>query len=122
MQPEITIELNQLAIVTALVVGFAFLLGLHPFKKKQRLVLSSPENMSLWTAGDYFTFVNSLILSSKSLEQLQKTMDLIDGYFDKPFRVPISSVEVKKNYQRLLESYCEMERKFENIPLELCKN
>lgn len=110
------------AFVTALVIIAAFIIGAHPFKKKKRLVLASATNPNLWTAGDYYIFLNSLIRASKTLEDLQETMPLIEGYFDKAFRVPVSTGDRKKNYARLLESYCEMESQFELIPVTLCKN
>jgi hypothetical protein len=110
------------AFVTALVIIAAFIIGAHPFKKKKRLVLASATNPNLWTAGDYYIFLNSLIRASKTLEDLQETMQLIEGYFDKVFRVPVSTGERKKYYARLLETYCEMESKFELIPVTLYKN
>jgi hypothetical protein len=115
--------LNAVAGVTVFLIAIAFIIGMHPFKSKKRLVVvRREEETKLWTAGDYFTFLNSLILASKTLEELQKTMPLIDGYYDKAFRVPISTADRKVYYSRLLESYCEMESKFELIPVQLCKN
>jgi hypothetical protein len=122
MQPEIAIELNHLAIVIALVLVFAFIIGLHPFKKKRRLVLAATIDHNIWMAGDYYMYLNSLIRASKALEELQQTMPLIEAYYDKEFRVPISKAVRKDYYARLLQSYCDMEIKFGKIPVILCKN
>jgi hypothetical protein len=118
----LVLNFAQIVFIALLLIGFAFVFDAHPFKKKQRLVVGSNENQNLWTAGDYFTFVNSLIKASNSMEELQKVEPLIDGYFDKPFRVPISNADVKKYYARLLESYCEAEAKVQLTTGELCKN
>jgi hypothetical protein len=113
---------THVAICTVLILLAALVLGTHPFKKKKRLVLAAPADLNLWTAGDYYMFLNSLIRASKSLEELQKNMPLIDGYFDKCFRVPISTIDRKRYYSRLLESYCQKENELMQIPIELCKN
>lgn len=108
--------------VTVMVIAAAFLIGAHPFKSKRRLVLAPAQDPNLWTAPDYYMFLNSLIKASKSLKELQDTMPLIEGYYDKEFRVPISTADRKDYYARLLNTYCQIELKFENIPVEHCKN
>jgi hypothetical protein len=113
---------THVAISTVLIIVAALILGTHPFKKKRRLVLAAETDPNLWTAGDYYIFLNSLILASKTLEELQKNMPLIDGYFDKGFRVPISAIERKRYYISLLDSYCKKENKLTQIPVEVCKN
>jgi hypothetical protein len=110
------------AFVTAFIILFAFALGAHPFKSKKRLVLASAENLNLLTAGDYFTFLSSIIRSSPTLEKLNETMPLIDGFFDKQYRVPISNNQLKQYYARLLEVYCNRENELTTIPVELCNN
>src|ERR1044072_7128809 len=110
------------AIVTALVISFAFLIGAHPFKKKRRLILAAETDQNLWTAGDYYMFLSSLIRASKTSRELQETMPLIDAYYDKVFRVPISTKDRKDYYARLLNTYCSKEIEFEKIPVVLCKN
>jgi hypothetical protein len=115
--------LNAVACVTVFVLSIALIIGLHPFKSRKRLVVVRlEEETTMWTAGDYFMFLNSLIRASKNVEELQETMVHIERYYDKAFRVPISTRDRKEYYARLLESYCEMESKFEMIPVELCKN
>jgi hypothetical protein len=108
--------------VTIMVIAFAFLIGLHPFKTKKRLVLASPGDQNLWTAGDYYMFLNSLIRASRTPDELKGTMALIEGYYDKQFRVPVSTFDRKEYYARLLNTYCKKEIEFETIPVELCKN
>ena len=108
--------------VTVMVIAAAFLIGAHPFKEKKRLVLAPAEDPNLWTAGDYFTFLSSMVRSSPTLEELSETMPLIEGFFDKPFRVPISNYQLKRYYARLLEVYCAREKELGHIPVALCKN
>jgi hypothetical protein len=110
------------AFVTVFVIIAAFAIGAHPFKKKKRLVLAKAEDPALLTAGDYFTFLSSIVRSSPTLEKLNKTMPLIEGFFDKKYRVPISNHQLKQYYARLLEVYCNRESELEHIPVELCKN
>jgi hypothetical protein len=107
---------KHVAIATVLIIAFAFLFG-HPFKKKTRAVVTD-----LWVASDYYMYVRSLVRASNTIEQLQATMPIIEGFLDKTFRIPISSIERKKYYARLLEAYCEIENKLTTIPVELCKN
>jgi hypothetical protein len=123
--------LQLTAFVTVWVIGAAFLLGCHPFKKEKRLVIGDlytgpyvPEvqETKLWVAGDYFTFLSSLIRSSATLEDLAETMPLIENFFDKPFRVPVSNYQLKRYYARLLQVYCAREKELEHIPVAICKN
>jgi hypothetical protein len=108
--------------VTVMVIAAAFLIGAHPFKSKTQLVLSPAEDPNLWVAGDYFAFLSSLVRSSATLEDLAETMPLIEAFFDKPFRVPVSNYQLKRYYARLLQVYCAREKELETIPVELCKN
>ena len=110
------------AFVTTVIILFAFSIGAYPFKIKKRFVLAPAENHSLLTAGDYFTFLSSIIRSSPTLEKLAETMPLIEGFYDKKYRVPISTVQLKRYYSRLLEVYCNREKELTTIPVELCKN
>lgn len=113
---------NAIAAGTVALICLAFFLGTHPFKTKNSLTLASAEDQNLWVAGDYFTFLSSIIRSSPTLEELSETMPLIDNFFDKPFRVPISNYQLKSYYTRLLEVYCNREQELTTIPVELCKN
>lgn len=131
MQPEITIELQHLAIVVALVLGFAFLINLHPLKKKKRLVVADlytgpwqPEQKEpeLWCASSYYSWLVANIETSENLEKLQELMPRIDGFYDKEFRVPISIKERQRYYSRLLEAYSKKEIQLETIPVVICKN
>lgn len=108
--------------VTIMIIAFSFLIGTHPFKSKQRLVLAAPEDPNLWTAGDYFVFLRSLILSSQNLQQLEANMPKIEGYKNKEFRVRISSAKRKQKYDELLMAYYEKELEFDMVKIELCPN
>lgn len=114
--------LNAVAVSTVALIGILIIVGLHPFKKKKRLVVAPAEDTALLTAGDYFTFLSSIIRSSPTMEKLNDTMPLIDGFFDKKYRVAISNHQLKQYYARLLEVYCNRENELEHIPVELCKN
>jgi hypothetical protein len=108
---------KHVAIATALIIAFAISFGVHPFKKKRQAELTD-----VWAASDYYRYVRTLVMVSNTMEQLQATMPIIEGFFDKTFRVPISTIERKRYYSRLLEAYCEIENKLTTIPVELCKN
>jgi hypothetical protein len=114
--------LNAVAACTVALLGILFIIGLHPFKRKKRLVLSVATDENMWTAGDYFTFLTSIIRSSPTLEELSETMPLIEGFFDKAYRVPISNYQLKRYYSRLLEVYCNREKELDSIPMVICKN
>jgi hypothetical protein len=123
--------LRLTAIVTAYVIAIAFLIGAHPFKKDQRLVISDlattpyvpeEEEPKLWVAGDYFAFLSSLVRSSATLEDLAETMPLIEGFFDKPFRVPVSNYQLKRYYARLLQVYCNREKELVYTPVAIHSN
>jgi hypothetical protein len=129
MQPEITISLQHLAIATALIVGFAFLLGLHPFKKKKRLVVSDLVTSTqkntfaeLWTAGDYFMYLNALLKASQTPDELKRAMVYVENYKERKFRVPISGADLNDYYNRLIDSYTQKELEFDCTKMELCKN
>jgi hypothetical protein len=119
MQPELTISLQHLAIIVTLVIIFAFMVGAHPFKKKKRLVIAdiaTPEQKPLlWTAGDYFIFINSLILASNNWAELDKAMVYVENYKDKEFRVAISESERDRYYNRLIASYDKKVNEFETV-------
>lgn len=114
--------LKATAFVAALIVMFAFALDAHPFKEKKHLVLAPIEDPNLWTAGDYFTFLSSMIRSAPTMEELANYMPLIEAFFDKEYRVPISNYQLKRYYARLLEVYCAREKELVYVPLELHRN
>jgi hypothetical protein len=115
--------LNITAILAPIIIIVAFIIFARRQENKKKIfVLDAPQEYNLWMASDYYMFINSLILASKSLEELQKTMPLIDGFFDKTFRVPIHHRERKRYYIRLLDSYCKKENELTYQPVELCKN
>lgn len=114
--------LNAVAASTVALIGILFIIGLHPFKKTKQLVAAPAEDPAMLTAGDYFTFLSSIIRTSPNMKKLNETMPLIDGFFDKKYRVPISNHQLKQYYARLLEVYCNRENELEHITVELCKN
>src|SRR5689334_3484750 len=120
MQPEITFSVQQLAFVVALVIGFAFMIGAHPFKKKRRLVISDLATTTqkntfaeLWTAGDYFMYLNALIKASQTPDELKRAMVYVENYKERKFRVPISGADLNDYYNRLIDSYTQKEIEFD---------
>lgn len=117
--------------VVPIVIAFAFLLSVHPFKKKKRLVIADlatgpynlkEEDPSMLTAGDYFTLLSSMIRSAPTLEKLNAYMPAIEAFFDRKYRVTISNQQLQKYYARLLEVYCAREQELEHIAVVMCKN
>lgn len=129
MQPEIVIELNQVAVITVLLIAFAFLFNVHPFKKNKRLVIGDlavapAKNLfaELWTAGDYFMYLNALLKVSNTPDELRQAMVYVKNYKEKTFRVPISAKDRSHYYDRLIDTYTKKELEFDCTKLELCKN
>jgi hypothetical protein len=123
---------NAVAACTVALLGILFIIGLQPFKKKKRLVIADlakgpcqppkKEDPALLTAGDYFTFLSSMVRSSPTLEDLAETMPLIEAFFDKPYRVRISNYQLKIYYARLLEVYCNREKELVYTPVAIHSN
>lgn len=117
--------------VIPLVIAFALLLSVHPFKKEKRLVVGDlstgpyklkKEDPSMLTAGDSFTLLSSMVRSAPTLGKLQAYMPAIEAFFDRKYRVPIDNHQLQRYYARLLEVYCKREKELETIPVEICKN
>jgi len=111
--------LNAVAAAVIALLGVLFI-GLRSFKPKKQIVVTP--DPALWLAGDYYVYLSSVIKASRTIDQLNATMLLIDGFHDKEFRVPISRKVCNEYYTRLLEVYCKKENELTSIPLELCKN
>lgn len=114
--------LNAVAASTVALIGILFIIGLHPFKRKKRMVLATPENLNYWMAGDYFKHVKALIVTSRNLKDLEKAMPLIEGFSRKQYRESISRQALKEYYNLLLEEYYQKELGFDMIPVEICPN
>jgi len=106
---------NMVAITTTLLIGFAFILGLHPFKSKnkQRTTPSAQ-----WDIESYYMYVKALIASSLTLEQLFDNQPSMKGFFSKPFSGNNTHKERIKYYNRILEVYCQKERELHSAELK----
>jgi len=110
-----TIEAQKaIAFYTICIILIAFVLGARPFKSNKRLVVSS-EVEPTWTARDYFMFLNSVILASKTWADLDKVMVNVENFKGKEFRVRISKADREKYYERLLKSYNHKVNEFESV-------
>ncbi len=90
--------LNAVAACTIALIGILFIIGMHPFKKKKRVVPSAQ-----WTASSYYMYLKALILSCTAIDQLPKVKALVEGFYDRNFLEPITRVDRKRYYARLLE-------------------
>jgi hypothetical protein len=96
----------HVAVVTALIILVAFILGTHPFKKK------SPKD-KFWLAGDYYTFLRANIQTCMTFEELEQLKNAVDGFYNKTFREPISRAERSRYYTRLMETIYKRENEME---------
>lgn len=101
--------LQQVAFCTAIIIGFAFMIGANPFKRKTKTV--TPR--ALWTARENYMFIESKIISSKTCAELDKAMVYVENFKDKRFRVPISKAKRDKYYERLLQAFDRKVNEFE---------
>lgn len=114
--------LNAVAASVVALIGIAIILFAKPPKKNYRLVVDAPEEVNLLTARDTFTFIRRLIKTSRTPDELRGTMELIEGFKKKKFRLQISRSVRNNYYDDLLIEYCEKEVEFEYIEAHLCKN
>lgn len=114
--------LNAVAASTVALLGILIILFAKPAKQKYRLVVDAPEDVNLLTARDVFTFIRRLIKTSRTPDELRATMELIEGFKKKKFRLKISRSARNNYYDDLLIEYCEKEAEFEYIENALCKN
>jgi hypothetical protein len=115
---------KHVAIATALIIAFAFAIGAHPFKKaKQLFVLAEAEEPNLWVAGDYYTFLRANIMTCPNFKELEDMKRVVEDFFEKEFRVPISCIDRKRYYARLLEAITQRENALESeLMTNLCQN
>lgn len=94
-----TETLNLVAIITGLVITFAFLLRARLFKPKQKHVIPSAQ----WEASQYYIWLRIHILAAETPDELKKYKIAVEKFYDKQFREHISTRKRKKYYARLLE-------------------
>jgi len=116
--------LNAVAAATVALIGILFIIGLHPFKKKKQLLVLAPEeDPLLWVAGDYYTFLRANIMTCDSIEELNGLKAVVESFFDKEFRAPISTADRKRYYARLLEAINTRENDLDSTRMyEMCQN
>jgi hypothetical protein len=96
----------HVAVVTALIILVAFILGTHPFKKK------SPKD-KFWLAGDYYTFLRANIQTCITFEELEQLKVVVQRFYTKRFREPISGKDRDRYYTRLMETIDKRENEME---------
>lgn len=95
---------THVAICTVLIIVFAFIVGKHPFKRKQRLLLAGEQTSPMWYASECFMFLKATIMTCSTPDELKKCRTQVEIFYDREFRAAISIRERKKYYARLLES------------------
>jgi hypothetical protein len=121
---------THVAIATVIIIALALLFNLHPFKKRKQLTFSVGPSVETsydwaidtWKAGEYFTFVKSIVMASRNLTELESTMEMIEGFHNQIFSEPIGREQYNNYYTRLLESYCEKETELTTMRVVVCKN
>lgn len=93
--------LKAVAAGVAVLILLVFLF--YPFRKK------TPE----WTLSQHFMYLNVLIKSSQTPEQLNQVRPEIDKLFDKHHKSNSDNLELKRYNERLLKSISEKEKQFE---------
>ena len=94
--------LKAVAAGVAILILLVFLLK-YPFRK-------TPE----WTISQHFMYMNILIKSSQTPEQLNQVRPEIDKFFDKHYKRDHDNEELKRYYERLLKSVSEKENQFDS--------
>lgn len=114
---------KHVAVATALIIAFAFLFRVHPFKRKTRLALTAPEDQNLWVAGDYYTFLRANIQTCSTWVELEQLREAVEAIFYKKFRAHISSTDRSRYYTKLMEALTARENEIESdMMANMCSN
>jgi len=97
---------THVAIGTVLIIAIALFLGAHPFKKDK------PKE-KFWLASDYYTFLRANIQTCLTFEELEQLKNVVDDFYSKQFREPISRGDRSRYYTRLMETICKRENTLE---------
>jgi hypothetical protein len=110
---------NAVAFFTVMTLGLAFFFNLHPFKRKRRSV---PQ--AVWTISQRYMYLNSLILTSTALAELQQAQQFVNGFYRETFRDTVTLAVRKRYNSRLLEAYYNKEISLTQIPAKvaMCAN
>jgi hypothetical protein len=111
---------NAVAFSTVMLIGLAFFFRLHPFKKRKRR--STPK--AVWTISQRYMYLNSLILTSTTLAELQQAQQFVNGFYRETFRDTVTLAVRKRYNSRLLEAYYNKEISLTQIPAKVavCAN
>lgn len=96
----------HVAIGTVLIIVMALILGAHPFGKKKT-------KDQFWLAGDYYTFLRANIQTCMTFEELEQLKTVVNRFYYKEFREPISGKERERYYVRLMETIDKRENDME---------
>lgn len=92
---------NAVALCVVFLIGFAFLFGLHPFRKNEQLSTPSAK----WEIRFYFIYVSALIQASTTIDELNKTKKLVNSFYHQSFKGWVSRKKRKNYNARILEAY-----------------
>lgn len=103
----LTTEFYQhVAICTALIILFALFLG------ARLKSISRTQTVPVWKGKEYFFYLQALIISSITSEQLDEVRPLVEGFYDKHYQTDTTNEELKHYYSLLLESISKKEKQF----------
>lgn len=105
----------HVAISTVLIIVFAFILNVRPFKAKKRLTLAYEQPSPQWYANECFMFLKASIMTCSTPDELKKCKEQVEIFYDRKFRAPISIRERKKYYIRLHEAVALKESSFKAL-------
>jgi hypothetical protein len=92
---------HQVAFATIFIIVLAFIL-------KERKAKANSDPSDSWTARQYFMYLNSIIGTCRTLDQLNDVRPLVDNYLARYFG-SISNDEMNKYYTRLMNAIREKE-------------
>jgi len=109
---------NLVAVATIITIGLVFLRNRS--KRKQTLRVPSAQ----WTISQRYMYLNAVILSCTSLEELHQVKKLVKGFARETFSELPTLKERHRYTSRLLESYYSKETSFTQVSdkVALCAN
>lgn len=110
---------NLVAVLITIIIGLAFLRNRSKRKKQAASVPSAQ-----WTISQRYMYLNAVIISCTSLEELHQVKKLVKGFARETFSELPTIKERHRYTSRLLESYYSKETSFTQIAdkVALCAN
>lgn len=109
---------NLVAVLITIMIGLAFL------RRRAKGKTGTHTPSALWTISQRYMYLNAVILSCTSLEELQQVKKLVKGFARETFSELPTLKERHRYTSRLLESYYSKETSFTQIAdnVALCAN